>query len=417
MRNLTVLILCTSIMAVVLWPAKVDAQFGDSIADSLEWLNTQQQSNGSFGDEVGATAMATFAFTSSNSENPAAFEWLEAQDFNTIGLDEVSLAITALIAAERDVADFADGNLLARYSELMRENPQDQHTDALCLGLIARYNLDVPLQDDTLSVLLERQQSDGGFGVRVDDASDVTTSSLCVHVLAAIDNTDALSASLSFLRNTQLEDDGWSIDPEETGSSDALGTAFAMLALIAADEPFSDWGNPERTLVLFADNETGAFTFTGDALSADATFTDIISTIVAIPVFQGVSLNSYAPTERVTETVTDADSDIPVLDANWKLVGDGFGIELDTADDFFVTVVDPFTDNELSGVEIINWTADYSFTGYIVESHLTAEMLLWMATQDPSVLENISVSALTLMSDEELALLPEDVQARAQNAE
>jgi uncharacterized surface protein with fasciclin (FAS1) repeats len=120
------------------------------------------------------------------------------------------------------------------------------------------------------------------------------------------------------------------------------------------------------------------------------------------------------------ETVASSSgmSEGPALDANWAAVAGGFGMaELDSADDFFVDVIDPFAEGEaaqLYGIEIINWTADYQYTGFIVERFLPAEVLIWMAEQDPSVWEGISESVLALLPAEELAKLPEDVQARAQ---
>lgn len=403
MRNGVCMLIVAILIAVL--PTAAHAQLNDPTA-ALEWLRTQQLENGSFGDEVGATALGVFAFATEGETNQAGLDWIETQDFSEIGLDEVSLTLIALMSVEADVADFADGTLLARHSELMRA-ADDQATDALCLGFIARYNLDLPLQAATLSTVVARQNDDGGFGQSATLPADVTTTSLCVHALAAATEDTALASALDFLRDSQTADDGWSINGTE---SDPLGTAFAMMGLIAAGEPLSDWGNPERTLVLFASDETGAFDFADGSDS----FLNTISTIVSIPVFRGVSLNSYAPALLNAENgnATTADG-IPVLDANWKLVGDGFGIELDTADDFFVVVVDPFTDDELTGIEIINWTADYTYTGYIVESYLPADVLLWMAEQDETVFKDISDETLALLPEAELAKLPEEIRARA----
>lgn len=387
-------------------PTIVAAQGTDPTTAGVVWLREQQLENGSYGDEIGATAFSLIAFATENEINAEAMDWLSTRDYSTVGLDEVSLTLIALVATDTDVASFADGELLARHSALLRE-AEAQRTDALCLGLVARYNLDIPLQDAALDSILSRQNADGGFSVTTEDASDVTTTAICMHVLAAAESTDVLATTMDYLRATQLDDDGWSIDAASI-TSDPLGTAFAMLGLIAAGESLANWGNPERTLVLFVAEETGAFVFSDDS----DLFTNIISTIVAIPVFRGFSLNSFAPALQSEETVEN-NGDVPVLDANWKLVGDGFGFTLDSADDFFTLVIDPFTDEELYGVEIINWTADYTYTGYIVEGYLTAEILMWMAEQEPDVYELISPEALGLMAEAELVQLPDDVQARA----
>jgi len=403
------------VLGVAILPLSVYAQTGDNTLNSLFWLQDQQSENGSFADRIGTTSFALFAFASGGQQNATALTWLEEQDFSAVGLGDVSLALITLVANDIDVAEFADGNALARYSELMRDDLDTQRTDALCYGLVTRYNLDIPIQDDTLAMVQSRQNADGGFGANTAMPSDVVTTSVCVHALVAAGADNTVQDALGFLQATQLEDDGWQLEnPENTLiASDPIATGFVMLALIAADEPLSDWGNPERTLILFADEDTGVFVFE----ESDDPLSDVIATTVAVPVFQGLSLNSFAPAEQVPATAdASGGSDVPVLDANWKLVGDGFGVELDTADDFFVTVTDPFTSDELSGVEIINWTAEYSYTGYIVESHLTAEILLWMAGQDASVLDNLSPAALAMMPADELAQLPEAVQVRAADA-
>jgi|GEM_PF-431720 len=108
-------------------------------------------------------------------------------------------------------------------------------------------------------------------------------------------------------------------------------------------------------------------------------------------------------------------SDAPSLDINWDPVAGGFEMdELDSADDFFNTVVDPFNGDELYGVEIINWTAEYQYTGYIVANYLSADILLWMNEQDPTTFENISATTIQTMDPAEVEQLPEEVQALAQ---
>ena len=377
-------------------------QGGDPASNGAAWLVSQQEGNGSFGDEIGATALAVFAAQSVGEENEAALAYIEAQSFDDVGLDEVGLTLIALTAIETDPSEFADGVVLARLSALLRD-ADAQRTDALCLGLIARINLDIPISDDLMNLLLSRQEDNGGFAVDDESSTDVTSTSLCIHVLSANDQPDALADALNYLRATQFDDSGWAIFEDST-ASDPLGTAFGLQALSVANESTSDWGSPERLLITFMDDE-GAFIFED---GSDAFF-NAISTIVAVPVFRGVHLNSYAPAYRMDDG--DDDLGAPVLDANWGLVGDGFLIELDTADDFFTTVTDPFTGESLYGVEIINWTTEYSYTGYIVQEYLTADILLWMIEQDPTVIDSISDETLSLMNPAERERLPEALQA------
>lgn len=405
MRRTVVVLLCVTFLMPLL-PASGQ---GDPVT-SANWLNTQQFEDGGFGDEVGATALSVIALASVGQDNQAALDWLENRDFDTINLDWTSLSLMALVASGTDVGSFADGELLATYSQQLRD-ADGSITDGYCLGLIARYTLNIPLSDTQITTLLDQQRADGGFAANPDAESDIITTSLCVQALVAGEQTDATQPALDYMRSLQRDDGGWTIDVDSQ-SSDPLATAFVMQALIAADQSFSNWENPERTLILFADAD-GAFLY-GDG---NDPFFNLISTAVSIPVFEGLSLLSFSPFLQTDDATQPVEGDAPVLNENWKLVGDGFSIDLVTADDFFTTVVDPFTDEELYGVEIINWTSEYPYTGYIVELYLTADIVLYMIEQDPSTADNISATSLALMPAEELALLPEDLQARAQEAE
>ncbi|NDJ85611.1 MAG: terpene cyclase/mutase family protein [Chloroflexi bacterium] len=381
------------------------SQGGSPIAMAGEWLASQQQPDGSFAGEAQTTAIATIALGTLDRDTAAARDWLESNFTEDWDLRTVSWGVIALTVTDSDPGTFADGALLASYTEQFRA-ARGEDTQALCLGLLARHNLDIPLPETAVGALVSFQQEDGGFSATPDGETDVVTTSLCTQVLSLTDQQEALDNAMAYLGETQLEDDGWSSTGAE--ASDPLGTAHAMQALISIDEDLGAWGNPERTLVRFMDRETGAFATPADE---DETST-LKSTATSILVFEGLSLATLAGSVAEDET-SDAAGAGPALDPNWKLVGDGYGIELDTADDFFVTVIDPFDNTtEYYGVEIINWTAEYRYTGYIVEEHLPAEILLWMGEQDPSTWENISNTTLELLPDDVIAQLPDEVQAR-----
>lgn len=383
-------------------------QGGDPARLTVDWLVSQQNENGSFGDEIGATALAIIAQATLGETNEAALAWLEGIVVEeTLALDEASLVVIALVSTETDTSTFADGTLLATYTSLLRSE-RGQAVDGLCLGLIARHVLNLALPPQAITVLVGLQQEDGGFGATRTADSDIVTSSLCIQVLAVAEQPDSLEAALGYLAEVQLEDNGWSIDPTAT-ESDPLGTAFVVQALAAADQILADWNHPERTLLKSLDFEAGAIVF-GDG---DDEFLNIVATAAAAPIFRGKSLLGFAPSESSTVEVTSSDEVGPPLGGDWALIASGFGMaELDTADDFFVTVIDPFTNDELYGIAIINWTAEYQYTGYIVQQYLSGEVLLWMAEHDPTVWDNISLATLKKLAPEELAKLPEVVQAR-----
>jgi uncharacterized surface protein with fasciclin (FAS1) repeats len=107
----------------------------------------------------------------------------------------------------------------------------------------------------------------------------------------------------------------------------------------------------------------------------------------------------------------EADPSAPPLDPAWAVIAGGFGMaELDSADDFFVTVIDPFTQEELYGMDIINWTAEYRYTGYVVKGFLSAEVLLYMLERDPDNFARISPTTLESLPTDIRAQLPAKYQ-------
>lgn len=113
------------------------------------------------------------------------------------------------------------------------------------------------------------------------------------------------------------------------------------------------------------------------------------------------------------QSTTDS-SGIPQLDAQWQAVADGFGVgEFDSADDILnTTVTIPSSGEELTGIAIINWLAGYELAKSIVAENLPADVILWMAEQDPTVWDNISPETLNLLPDDVVAQFPAEVQAR-----
>lgn len=407
MRKITLIAVMTA-LALLAFPINTNAQPGDPAILASEWLKTQQNENGSFADDLEATSLALIALGSVNDTNDLALEWLEANVSDELDLSQASLAVIALQANGIDSAEFADGDLLAIYSNLIR-SARGESIDGMCLGLIARHNLGLPLPEPAIGMLVGLQSEEGGFGKALDVEPDLISTSFCTQVLVVAEQTESVDLALNYFRTHQLEDNAWALDTESV-TSDPLATSFVLHALAAADQTLTEWGGPERTLFGFLDFEDGKFAFE----DAEDSLANLITTSAAIPVFRGKSFISFTAEDSSQDSTTTNDgTDGPALNENWALVAGGFGMtELNTADDFFQTVIDPFTNDELYGIQIINWTAEYKYTGYIVENFLPAEVLLWLAEQDPTVWDNISVSTLSVLPPEVLEQLPEEVQAK-----
>ena len=348
----------------------------------------------------------------------------EDGDFPSI--DVLSIAIIAAAMHGEDLETWGNGAGDALFNTLRRE--RGGNVGGLCIGLVAMAHMGDNLPSTAVGGLKSFQNDDGGFGEQNIDDSDVVISAICAHTLQLAEEQEALDAVISYLADQQLEDGGWTDFGES--DSDSLTTAFVLVGLNAAGQDLADWETAVAIVEGGQDRETGMVLG-----FEDEPFTNVATTALAILAWGGYSLNPSDMMAEETASVagiseeTDgaaADDDFPegpALDTNWGLISDGFedptvaaGLPVplfDTADDFFVTVVDPFTDDELYGVQIINWTAEYQYTGYIIENFLPAEVLLFMGEQDPTTWENIAVTTLQLLPADVLAQLPEDVQARA----
>ncbi len=195
-------------------------------------------------------------------------------------------------------------------------------------------------------------------------------------------------------------------------------TSEALLDLLAEDSPQTfETALPGASITLSLSEQGGLLINEVPVLEADrgaGGALHVIGGVLTPPEDALLDADALAALRPVEQADAPSRDEGPVLDENWDAVAGGFSMdELDTADDFFVTVIDPFAadpdEAELYGVEIINWTATYQYTGFIVENFLTAEVLLWMNDQDPTTFQQISQATLDTMPAEERALLPDDL--------
>ena len=410
-------ILLALVMLLAIVPI-INAQ-GDPAVAAADWLESQQAEDGSFaGGDADLTSAAAISLAVLERPNEAAVAYLETfllENQDSISLDTVSTIILAAVANGVDPTTFADGAALEKHGELLQQARGEDISD-LCFGLIAMSALGAELPPTAVEGLKALQNEDGGFGAAQGQDSQAVYTATCLHVLVTAGETEAVEAAVSYLENSINEDGGWSTLGNTT--SDGFGTGFTLLGLSAAgEELMADWSDSVTYLLSQQDSETGEVTSLPAELAGDqASLLNVAGNAAFVMVFRGLSYNDVgaAATTSTEEPSESAFPEGPALDANWAAIADGFGMtELDTADDFFVSVIDPFTNEELYGVDIINWTAEYQYTGYIIEQYLPADVLLYLNEQDPTTFENISDAALQLLPDEVVAELPEALQARA----
>lgn len=431
MRKIALMLLVALLMALPLANSTY-AQGGDPAVIAGEYLKNQQLDNGSWEDDLDATAMAVISLAVLGEDTSAAVAWMDSKvsglsfPDEAPAIDTMATALIAVAASGGEVTTFAQGQLLTAFSEGLQQSRGENITE-LCFGLAALPALGQPFPSTAIMGLGMLQNEDGGFGTPEEASTDAAASAstvedtaVCAQVLAPAGETEALAKALEYLKATQKEDFGWTLSFAGSETSDPVATAIVLQALFAANEDLADWGNPENTLFGFLNMETGEVLY-GDGSLANA---NIVATALTVQVFRGVvwtNLGAGIPAEEATGG-TDAGDEMaateegPALDAAWAVVASGFEMEeLDTADDFLVTVIDPFNGDELYGVEIINWTAEYTYTPYLIEQFMPAEVLLWLGENEPDFWINLSDTAINLLPAEVLSQLPEDVQARAGN--
>lgn len=399
---------------------------GDPAISAVDWIETQQAEDGSFAaGDPNITAAAATSLALLDRPNEAAVAYLEnyvAENADSLRLEVVSAIILAVIAHDIDPTAFADGAALELHSSLLREQRGEDST-GLCLGLVALAATGAELPATAVSGVVGIQNEDGGFGSGAGEPSEPIYTAVCIHALAKAGEAEATQAAVAYLDSTQLADGGWATLGGET--SDGFGTAYVLVGLAAAEEDLmGSWGDAVGYLMSQQDRETGEVTALAPEVAGDqAAALNVAANALFTMAFRGLSYNDIGATTvsiaepTATEEAAEATTleEGPALDGNWLAIADGFGMtELDTADDFFVTVIDPFTNEELYGVQIINWVAEYQYTGYIIEQYLPADVLLYMQATDPTTFENLGDAAIALLPADVLAELPEEVQARAQ---
>ncbi|MCI0711018.1 MAG: hypothetical protein L0154_12745 [Chloroflexi bacterium] len=409
-------VLLTMIVVLLIATPIVSAQ-GDPALAALDYVKSQKNDDGSYGEGIVDTILSNIALSLLDEPDADALTWITdyyAENKDDVTIYDASLMVLSIAAAGEDAKTFADGAIFASLnSRLARDRGQD--VEGLCLGLIALNATGTSVPSLVTSALLDRQNEDGGFGKEAGDDSEPAVTASCIHALALTENEEAINAAIDYLTETQNEDGGWPF--ENAGDSSTLLTAYVLTGLNAVGADLMVEWAPAVGFMMQNVTEDGAF---GEELPVSATALGAL-------VFRGLSLNSILETEEIEGDDEEADGEdseedetaageAPTLDAaQWAPIAEGFMMEeLDTADDFLVTVVDPFTDEELYGIEIINWVAEYQYTGYIIEDFLPADVLLWLAEQEPDTWENISPAVVTLLPDDEVSKLPEDVQALAE---
>ena len=114
-----------------------------------------------------------------------------------------------------------------------------------------------------------------------------------------------------------------------------------------------------------------------------------------------------------TSNVPPADPAAPPINTDWALVGNFYGIELDSADDFFRFPAGFRFSNPTDLMNGIFASPQGAAFAPRLFGGLTPEMVAYMLQRDPSVFDDLRVEALQELTADTLAALPQALQDRA----
>jgi hypothetical protein len=288
-------------------PVRASATPSGDLAQAVSWLRAQQQADGGFsngvsdGSDLPTTADAVVAIVSAG-EAPS--DW--TQDGNS-PLDYLAQAaggiesgdagkmaklVMALQASGGDPRDFAGKDWVAAlqggWDSGSRLYAADVYSGAL--GILALRAAGADVESQAVDGLLSYRLPDGSFSFNGDatpGSGDSNTTALAAQALiAAGAGADALAPSLTYFRDVQNADGGWTYQkPSPYGeATDANSTAVVLQALLAAGESPDAWGDPAQALF-------GLQTANGGlAFNADTPGDNLLATVQAIPALAGYSL-------------------------------------------------------------------------------------------------------------------------------
>ena len=317
------LVLGTSILVI---PASAASSGG--VEAALAWLRGAQLADGGFssgfsdGSDIGATADAVVAIASAG-EAPDRWRVGEASPIDFLrahvgGITASGLAANvalALIAAGEDPSAFGEVNLTAIIAGGF--NPATGFYGAgpydSALAILALSQATGEVRPEAVAGLLSARQPDGSYafdGTMAPGSGDSNTTALAVQALLIAGSGEDVIPSLTYFRETQNVDGGWTYQkPSAYGeATDSNSTALVIQALLAAGQDLAQWGDPMAALVALQ-QPSGALAFNADTPGDNA-----LSTLQAIPALAGVDLtdlsrlsaSSAAPNPAATSVLVGA---------------------------------------------------------------------------------------------------------------
>ncbi len=239
----------------------------DQIDNAVTYLVDSQNSSGRIGSfDVSAWAVMALAAADESSAVSDLMSYLEDEaDVDSFESTDWSRMILAIVAGGGDPEDFGGEDYIAGLKDTFEEedvtgedyeqigDPQTLNDDFW--GMLALAAAGEDIDQDVIDFVLDLQNSDdGGWGIGVDDDSDVdnTAAAIMALIAAGADSSDdEIDNALDFLADAENDDGGF---PEVPGDdSNAASDAWVILAIVAAGEdprPVRGNGAVTRRLII-----------------------------------------------------------------------------------------------------------------------------------------------------------------------
>jgi hypothetical protein len=279
---------------------------------ALDYLTTQQNADGGFGSgfspdsTVGSTADAVLAIVAvggdpatfdSGGNTPLSYLAVNAPSAATGG--DLAKLILAVIAAGQDPREFGGVDSVTKLESMLGADGKiGNEMDTLVghsLAILALKSAQRPVPAVAVDYVKSAQQESGAWAWdgSAETAADTNTTAFAVQALVVADDTassDAVTHALVYYKAIQNEDGGWPYqNPSDYGTgTDTNSTAVTIQALIAAnqDPVGTDWATVEGNTPLSAlealQNESGAF-----AWQAAVPDDNLLATVQALPAIAG----------------------------------------------------------------------------------------------------------------------------------
>ena len=269
------------------------------VADALDYLRSQQASDGAIGD-FATTAWAAMAIASAG-EDPGSWAYggdTDIVDYLAVNADgatsctDYARMVLAIVASGEDPTYFGGRDFVALLFGTF-DGSQMGDTSFLnddfwaVMALASVGDTASTASQETVAFILANQNTDGGWSWGTGQASDVDDTASAIMALRAAGESDssvAVQDGLSYLESMQMENGGF----ESWGATNSATNAWVIASLAATNEdPTSTRWTTAQSLdpvddLLTFQNVDGSFNWTSDTPSNMA-----LMTSYAIPALLG----------------------------------------------------------------------------------------------------------------------------------